>query len=76
MSLWARDILNVSPEKETTEGLIDRTLQIEANRAADILEGCASRHSGGVKDVLCGVAVVLRIHLGQDRTPAPEPNDA
>ncbi len=70
MSLWAREILDASPREETQEELVDRVLQIEANRASAILEGCARRRAGGLGDALMGIAAVLRVHLGQ---PTPEP---
>ena len=66
MSQWAKEILAEAPAEESRVDLVDRTLQIEADRCAEILEGCADRHSNVILcAVLTGLCRVLRGHLGR-----------
>lgn len=67
-SQWSKEILTDSPPGETRAQLVDRVLEIEANRCAEILDGCASRHKGIVATVLEGMSFTLRHHLGPRRT--------
>lgn len=67
MSYWAREILAEAPPDEALEQLVDRVLQLEADRCGEILDGCAARHSGHIQELLGGMARVVRAHLGGAR---------